>query len=143
VIRYSLRCADGHAFDSWFQSAAAFDGLQARGQLACPACGNAQVDKAPMAPQVAGTDRAAATRPPEPAEQVPERLQQLARLRAAVEARTEDVGRRFPDEARRIHNGEAPERAIRGEARPAEARALWRDGIPVVPLPFVDRKKTN
>lgn len=130
MVRYSLSCADGHGFDSWFASAAAFDDLAARGLLACAECGSTRVGKTLMAPAVATRD----------APSLPERL---AKLRAHVEATAENVGPRFAAEARAIHGGDAPDRPIWGEAKPAEARALLEDGIPVAPLPFMPKRAMN
>ncbi|MEH7829730.1 DUF1178 family protein [Gemmobacter denitrificans] len=135
MIRFSLHCAEGHDFDSWFASGAAFDDLQRRGLVSCAVCGSAKVEKALMAPAVS------ATRPlAEPQSQIE---QAMAALRAEIEANSEYVGMNFAAEARAIHDGEAPTRAIYGEARPDEARKLLEDGVPVAPLPFLPARKTN
>ncbi len=153
MIRFALRCDNGHRFESWFRSGPAFDALEAGGQLECPVCTSRQVGKAPMAPAVAAKkpDSTEATRATvdEPARGVlsagrnSHLAQAIDRLRRTIEAETDDVGRQFADEARAIHDGRAPERAIRGEASVEETRALLRDGIPVVPLPFRDPNKAN
>lgn len=146
MIRFALRCDRGHRFDSWFGSGTDFDRLAGQGLLACGVCGSAAVEKDLMAPAVAtaaapapsGADtKGALTAPASPAEQA------LAELRRRVEAEAEDVGRNFAAEARRIHAGEAPERTIIGEARPSEAKALLRDGVPVAPLPWLRPVKAN
>jgi len=139
MIRYSLRCDKGHTFDSWFGSSAAFDQLTASGLVACALCGDTSVEKDLMAPAIGGAPAVAQpdrplSAPASPAEQA------LAEMRRRIEATAEDVGRDFAREARRIHQGAAPERAIIGEARPADARALIEDGIPVAPLPWSGRK---
>lgn len=135
MIRYSLRCADGHAFDSWFQSADAFDTLTARKAVTCIECGGTEVEKSLMAPSVA---TAAPLRQPES-----DREAALAALRRQVEENSDYVGLNFVTEARRMHAGELPERAIHGEARLDEARALIEDGVPVAPLPFLPARKVN
>lgn len=141
MIQYSLKCADGHQFDSWFQSASAFDKLQAAGHVACAVCGSGEVSKALMAPRVSHgepeTPAKPLTTPANPAEQA------LAKLRAHVEAHSDYVGTRFAQEARAMHLGETPERPIWGEARPEDAKALVEDGIPVAPLPFTPTRKSN
>jgi len=155
MIRYALRCERDHDFDSWFQSAAAYDRLAEAGSLSCPRCGETRVMKALMAPAVV-TDHAlpkgAAPAPlaPDPAAAIPELAspetdleRRLADLRATIERESEYVGLNFAAEARAIHDGDAPERAIWGEARPDEARRLLEDGVPVAPLPFVPRRATN
>jgi len=139
LIRFALRCGAGHRFDSWFASGEDFDRLAVAGHLACVVCGAAGVEKDLMAPGIAlgepaGPPARPLSTPASPAEQA------LAELRRRIEAQSEDVGRNFAREARRIHEGLAPERAIIGEARPAEARALIEDGIPVAPLPWWSRK---
>jgi hypothetical protein len=136
MVRYSLSCADGHAFESWFASASAFDDLAVRGLLSCAACGSAQVQKALMAPAVAPS-RGALSEPKDPREAM------LAAMRKHIEESSDYVGLSFAAEARRIHDGEAPERNIWGEAKPEEARALLEDGIPVAPLPFVPKRSAN
>lgn len=143
MIRYALKCRDGHAFDSWFQSVAAFDALKGQGHVACPVCGTGEVEKSLMAPAVASAreaepaEKPALTTPANPLEEA------IAALRRQVEENSEYVGMNFAAEARRIHGGEAPERAIHGEARPDEARKLLEDGVPVAPLPFLPARKAN
>lgn len=145
MIRFALRCVEGHRFDSWFASGAEFDRLRGGRLLTCAVCGGAGVEKDLMAPQLAsGGEDAPATvgegalsGPASPAERA------LAELRRRIEAKSENVGRNFPAEARRIHEGAAPPRAIIGEARPAEARALIEDGVPIAPLPWGPARKAN
>ena len=136
MVRYSLSCAEGHGFESWFASATAFDDLAARGHLTCAECGSSQVGKALMAPAVAPSAKAL-TAPVGPREEM------LARIRRHVEETSDYVGPGFAAEARAIHDGVAPERSIWGEAKPEEARALLEDGIPVAPLPFIPKRSAN
>lgn len=180
MINYSLKCAQGHSFDSWFQSASAFDKLSAAGLVACAFCGSTDVEKAIMAPRVrtgrkavsgigepernapeisesqqekaAAPAEAAVTARPEggagalsaPQEgQAGEMEKALGELRRRVEANSDYVGNDFVSEARAMHLGDAPERAIHGEAKPEEAKALIEEGIPVLPLPFGRGRKTN
>jgi hypothetical protein len=130
MIKYTLHCDAGHRFESWFKSGTAYDELRARGLVTCPDCGSAQVSKAIMAPSVKTAKRE-------------ELAQKLQALRAEVEANSDYVGRDFAQEARAMHLGEAPERAIHGEARLDEAKALLDDGVTVMPLPFLPKTKTN
>jgi hypothetical protein len=162
MIKYALRCADGHDFDSWFASAGAYDALAEAGRLVCAVCGGSDVHKALMAPRVRPARKKAAppahdqaqktngapgARAPAPAGHLSAPASELeaaiAEFRARVEASTEDVGGRFAEEARAIHEGRAPDRAIRGEAKIAEARALMEDGVPVLPLPFRPTRQVN
>lgn len=144
MIRYALRCAAGHGFESWFQSAAAYDRLAEAGRIACAVCGEARVEKALMAPAVATESPA----PPPPDDRPLSRPASeveaaLAALRRHVEETSDYVGLNFAAEARRMHAGEAPERAIHGEARIDEAKKLIEEGVPVAPLPFMPARKVN
>lgn len=143
MIKYAIKCAADHSFDSWFQSAAAYEALIGAGRVSCPICGSVKVEKGLMAPSVRLADPAAAgaDRPLEAPGTEAERA--LATLRRQIEANSDYVGLNFAAEARRIHAGDAPERSIYGEARADEARALIEDGVPVAPLPFVPGRKTN
>ena len=146
MIQYTLKCSNDHRFDSWFQSAEGFDKLKAAGMVTCAVCGDTQVEKAIMAPRVRPARSAAAsvkeTEPPlsapaNPAEQA------LAELKKQVEKNSDYVGANFAQEARSMHLGDTPERAIYGEAKPEEAKSLIEDGVPVVPLPFTPGRKSN
>lgn len=147
MIRYTLTCDQGHQFDSWFASADAFDTLQAASMVECTICGSKEVRKSVMAPRI-GKTRPAPT-PPAAALSTPlstpanEAEVAIKALREKVEATSEDVGSNFASEARKIHEGEAPERSIYGEAKLQDAKALIEDGVPVMPLPFTPTRKTN
>lgn len=147
MIRYALTCPNGHSFESWFQSAEAFDRLACAGHLSCTSCGATGITKSLMAPALRPARSAAPERGPEP---VPRPLSTttpaetaLAELRRKVEENSEYVGMNFASEARAIHDGDAPDRAIYGEARLDEARKLIEDGVPVAPLPFLPGRKSN
>ncbi len=138
MIKYTLKCDNGHRFDSWFASSEAYDSLTAAGRVACIDCGSAAVEKSLMAPNVStDKDLPTLTAKPDPKEQA------LAKMRDHVENNADYVGMSFAKEARDIHDGTAPERAIYGEANLKEAKALIDDGVPVAPLPFLPKRKAN
>ena len=134
-----LRCAHGHGFEGWFASNEDFDSQLAAGLVECPICADKGIVKQPSAPRLnlgnaKAPEAAAPSKAGPPAAQAPE-----ARWMRAVRevlAKTEDVGDRFADEARRMHYGEAEERGIRGQATPEQTVALLEEGIPVMPLPI-------
>ena len=154
MISYSLCCEHGHRFDSWFQDSAAYDKQAKRGLVTCPVCDSAKVEKAIMAPRIARKRRGEAPVSPQPTETTaapttspaPMPLMSAAEqeLRGKIKelrdhiARTADnVGDKFPDEARKIHYGESKPRPIYGEASPSEAKELIEEGIDVTPLPVL------
>ncbi|MEM9710282.1 MAG: DUF1178 family protein [Pseudomonadota bacterium] len=136
MIRYALKCGDGHGFEAWFPSTSAFDEQLVAGHVTCPECGSGKVEKALMAPRVANA--------PRPLSQTnDEREKAIAKIQAEVEKNSEYVGLNFASEARAIHEGDGEARSIYGEAKPEDAKKLIEDGVPVAPLPFVPRAKTN
>ncbi|HSF92823.1 MAG TPA: DUF1178 family protein [Paracoccaceae bacterium] len=135
MIRYDLKCAEGHEYDSWFGSSEDFAKLKSAGMICCAICGGTDVEKAVMAPRVRTSENA---RPLSGKKSAAE--QALSELRTKIESSAENVGENFPTEARKMHYGDAPERAIIGEAKPEEARALIEEGVPVTPLPWGNRK---
>lgn len=149
MIVFELICPDQHRFEGWFSSGADFDAQKGRGLLECPVCGKSEVAKLPTAkirrqegaaapteptPAPAGGGGGGAVSPAAapPAPGMPT-LQQMV---AYVLANTENVGRDFAEEARKIHYKEAPERQIRGVATREETEELIDEGIPVMPLPI-------
>ncbi len=133
MIKFSLACTEGHAFESWFQSGAAFDALAARGMVTCPDCGSTDVAKTLMAPAVSPARKAARA----------DKQARLQALRAEIEAQSDYVGDRFATEARAMYLGDIPDRPIYGEAPLSEAKALLDEGVPVLPLPFTPSRKTS
>ena len=157
MIRYSLRCERGHAFESWFQSSSAYESQEKRKLVNCPACGSTKVERAIMAPQIVskrGRDIAAPTSAPAPAAapatdvaaqpstpllmaQERELRAKLKELRDHIVKNADNVGERFPNEARKMHYGDIEHRPIYGEASPDEARSLIEEGVEVSPLPVL------
>jgi hypothetical protein len=144
MIRYRLKCDRRHEFDAWFASGSAFDRQAKRKLISCPRCGSEKVEKALMAPRVAksGKRKVPEKNPAAPAasQRVAahgELAQAMRKLRAEIEAKSENVGPRFPEEARKIHYEEAPARGIHGEATREEAQALREEGIEFFPLPIL------
>ena len=134
MIRYDLICDQEHGFDSWFQSADAYDKLAASGMVVCGVCGSKDVSKAIMTPSVRPS-RKEAKAPPKNALSNPQSKEEaaLSAVRKHVEENADYVGSGFASEARAIHDGEAPERAIYGEAKPAEAaEAFTRSSVSCV-----------
>jgi hypothetical protein len=151
MIRYNLRCERGHAFESWFQSSAAYETQEKRKLVNCPSCGSAKVERAIMAPQivskkgrdstapapVAASDAAAPGSTPLMMAQERELRAKLRELRDHIVKNADNVGERFPNEARKMHYGDIEHRPIYGEASPDEARSLIEEGVEVSPLPVL------
>lgn len=127
----NLRCGEGHSFEGWFGSESDFQSQTERSLIECPMCANTAIDRLPSAPRLNVANMRDAPRAPVPDTQ----SRWLHTVRRLIE-NTEDVGERFPEEARRIHYGEAQERGIRGQASREDADALREEGIDVVSVPL-------
>ncbi|MGF9565603.1 DUF1178 family protein [Neorhizobium sp. JUb45] len=137
MIKYSLICDNAHAFEGWFSESGDFDRQLASGFLTCPVCGSATISKSLMAPSVS-TARAKEKRQAVAMDVA--KAEAVAKLKAAVaeiRANAEDVGERFPEEARKIHYGEADARGIIGQASFGEVRDLLDEGIEIAPIPII------
>ena len=136
----NLHCGQGHVFEGWFAGEDDFQAQLGQGLLECPMCGTHEVRKALSAPRLNLGARAPASPPSSEAApaSAPGAALQAAWLHATrkIMAESEDVGARFAEEARRMHYGEASQRAIRGQASLEETAQLLDEGIPVVPLPL-------
>jgi hypothetical protein len=140
MIVYDLRCPEGHQFEAWFRDSAAYEAQVEVGDVLCPTCGSDRVQKALMAPNLARGEARG------PAAQVDERAVQARRalraLRSQIETNCDYVGARFPEEARRIHYGEADPRGIYGESTADEAEALKEEGVQVQRIPWLPRQNS-
>jgi hypothetical protein len=134
VIRYRLRCAHAHEFEAWFASIEAYASQASARKISCPDCGDKDVVKAIMAPSVAVRDHTGQEDCNVIGAQ-PQGVEALRELRHMLLAAAEDVGGRFPEEARKIHYGEVEARGIRGTASGDEVRTLLDEGITVIAVP--------
>ena len=154
MIRYTLQCDHGHGFESWFQSSSAYESQEKRKLVNCPVCGSAKVERAIMAPQIVSKRGREDAAPAAPAQAVatdvtaagstPLMMAQERELRAKIKElrdhivkNADNVGERFPNEARKMHYGDIEHRPIYGEATPDEARSLIEEGVEVSPLPVL------
>jgi hypothetical protein len=159
MIRYALACEQGHTFESWFASSAAYDKQAKHGLVTCPVCNSAKVEKTIMAPRLAGTKKRASVPAPAPEAAAPaaptppaadasapvavmspperELRKKLKELREHLTKNADYVGGKFPEEARKMHYGEIEHRSIYGEASPDQAKELHDEGIEFHPLPVL------
>ena len=149
MIVFDLHCKDGHRFEGWFGSSKEFASQKKRGLLSCPTCGETSVERGLSAPRLNMGAQ-------EPKQQAPVQKKTpemegkdafavaqilYSRMLDEILTKSEDVGSRFPEEARKIYYQESPGRAIRGQATQEEHDALVDEGIPVArfPVPPSDR----
>lgn len=157
MIKYALVCEAGHGFETWFRSSDDYDKQRKRKLVECPACGNTEIEKQIMKPQVARTDRGR-SRAPVSAPNAPATPEQptavammspqeqflrakLKELRDHVTKNADYVGEKFPELARQMHYEEIEQRSIYGEAQPDEVEELIEEGVAVQPLPTLPEEK--
>ena len=148
MIVYDLSCDKGHTFEAWFKDSAAYDRQEKKKQLSCAICGSSRVRKALMAPSI-GSAKGKGDEEPAPVQssyandpdmqKAAALMKELAELRKHVEANADYVGKKFPDEARKIHYGEKSRRSIYGEASTKEAKELTEEGIEFARIPWMPR----
>ena len=138
MIKYSLQCKNLHQFESWFRTSDDYEKLNNEKMLSCEICGSKSISKSLMAPRVNSNEK---KQNKKTLESIPSKEQKLIKqLKKEVEKNCEYVGDNFEKEARAIHYGDSPERSIYGKTTLKQAKSLYEDGIPVTPLPWVDRK---
>ena len=139
MIVFDLLCGNYHEFESWFQDSTAYEKLAKAGHVACPICGDTKISKSLMAPAVSGTKKkgkgkmAVNTRA---AQAMGQYMEAVKEMRQQVEKNCDYVGEKFPEEARKMHYGEAETRNIYGEATDKEAEALKDEGVEVQRIPW-------
>jgi hypothetical protein len=139
MISFNLRCRKDHEFEGWFRDSASFEKDLKKRQIECPVCGDTKLERALSAPNISpSTARAAATH-----EQARQMRDKMRSFRKEVESTAENVGDRFTEEARKIHYGESDQRAIYGDATLDDAKDLLDEGVPVLPLPWIEDAKDN
>ncbi|NTJ65997.1 DUF1178 family protein [Agrobacterium rhizogenes] len=137
MIHYSLHCDNAHEFEGWFSESADFDRQVASGFLACPVCNSAAISKLLMAPSVSTARKRDEMQTVAMNTARKEAMTKLKEAVDAIKANAEDVGAKFPEEARKIHYGEADARGIIGKATPDEAQALVEEGIEIAAIPVL------
>jgi hypothetical protein len=137
LIRYELTCDNGHAFEGWFGSADDFDRQQKMALVSCPTCGSAHVAKRLMAPSVSTARKKQQRQDLAVQTGQREMMTKLREIVSTIRANSEDVGERFPEEARKIHYGETEQRGLIGRATAEEVRDLLEEGVEVAALPVL------
>tara|TARA_X000001036_G_scaffold340220_1_gene319459 strand:+ start:361 stop:777 length:417 start_codon:yes stop_codon:yes gene_type:complete len=136
MIKYTLKCKNGHLFESWFPNNSSFEYLKRSENLECEICSTKEVEKSLMAPSV----RAEKQKKESFLTSKGALEKEILNLKKKIKNTAEDVGKEFASEARAIHYGESADRPIYGKTTRSEAKELAEEGIPFVPLPWNDDK---
>lgn len=133
MIVYDLKCRDGHTFEGWFKNREIFERQKAEGLIACPVCGDSDAAVVPASPAIVGREARAAGKKPETAGSAAKTFREVCEY---IQKNFDDVGEKFADVARRIHNGEEDRRNIRGTTTPGEEETLRDEGVPFIKIPL-------
>lgn len=152
MMVYDLVCENEHEFESWFKNSVAYDTLRKGRKVSCPICGSTKIRKAPMAPRIGKSrlkDLAPAPVPDEAKVKVPDvtgsddmtaamtkAVEAIKELQTTIEKNFDNVGVKFPEEARKMHYGETEVRGIYGEATIEEAQELIEEGVDIAAVPW-------
>lgn len=134
MISFNLICDKDHEFEAWFRNSSDFDSQKDRNLVSCPACGSTSVEKALMAPSVS-TSKGKETMPVASGPDPQKLMAEMTKLARKIRENADNVGDKFPEEARKIHYGETDPRGIYGQASPEEAKSLAEEGVEFMPLP--------
>ncbi len=137
MIKFALSCQSNHQFEGWFASSDEFETQRQRAIVACPICGSCDVEKALMAPSLTTSKNRDIVKVAAGGQARKKILAKMKKLRDQITTNAENVGESFPEEARKIHYGEAEERGIYGEASLDEAKKLVDEGVQIAPLPVL------
>lgn len=146
MVVYDLRCEADHRFEGWFSNAGDFEQQRRDAHLSCPICGSGDVERIPSASHINRGRSRALAQTGKALDGAGEQARALLnRLHEYVDRHFDDVGQNFAEEAKRIHYGERPQRAIRGQATLDEVQSLSEEGIAATPLPPkpIDKEKLN
>tara|TARA_R110000751_G_scaffold272764_3_gene373155 strand:+ start:4223 stop:4651 length:429 start_codon:yes stop_codon:yes gene_type:complete len=141
MIKFNLICDANHTFEVWFSGSSDFEAQKEQGLVSCPVCESVVVEKALMTPSVSTSRKKDASMQLAMNNAQKSAMSELRKAVKSIRENSEDVGERFPEEARKIHYGESKERGIIGQAKPDEVKALIEEGVGIAPLPDLPDEK--
>ena len=143
MIKFDLICENQHIFEASFDDSNSFEKQKSRKQIECPFCNSTKISKSVMAPNISGKSTSSAKINREKKKIFSNYNKQLNKIKSEIEKNFTYVGKKFPEEARKIHYGEAKDKPIYGEATEKESQDLVDEGIALVRLPFSKKEKNN
>ena len=141
MIKFDLKCDNDHIFEASFDDSNSFEKQRKKKLIECPFCGSSKVFKSVMAPNIASKSNSIAKQKINQEKVFANYNQQIKKLKEEVEKTHTYVGKKFPEEARKIHYGEKEDKSIYGEATEKESKDLIEEGIPLIRLPFEKKQK--
>ena len=143
MIKFDLICENQHIFEASFDDSHSFEKQKRKKQIECPLCNSSKISKSVMAPNISGKSTSSAKVNREKKKMFSNYNKQLNKIKSEIEKNFTYVGKKFPEEARKIHYGEAKDTPIYGEATEKESQELVDEGISLVRLPFSKKEKNK
>ena len=143
MIKFDLICENQHIFEASFDDSNSFEKQKRKKQIECPLCNSSTISKSVMAPNISGKSTSSAKINREKKKLFSNYNKQLNKIKSEIEKNFTYVGKKFPEEARKIHYGEAKDKPIYGEATEKESQELVDEGISLVRLPFSKKEKNK
>ena len=143
MIKFDLICENQHIFEASFDDSNSFEKQKSKKQIECPFCNSTKISKSVMAPNISGKSTSSAKINREKKKLFSNYNKQLNKIKSEIEKNFTYVGKKFPEEARKIHYGEAKDKPIYGEATEKESQELVDEGIALVRLPFSKKEKNK
>ncbi len=141
MIKFDLICGNKHVFEASFDDSSSFERQKKKKQIECPYCNSSNVSKSVMAPNISNKSSSSIKINREKNKLFSNYNKQLNKIKSEIEKNFTYVGKKFPEEARKIHYGEAKDKPIYGEATEKESQELVDEGISLVRLPFSKKEK--
>ena len=143
MIKFDLICKNQHIFEASFDDSRSFEKQKRKKQIECPFCNSLEISKSVMAPNISDKSTSSAKINREKKKLFSNYNKQLNKIKSEIEKNFTYVGKKFPEEARKIHYGEAKDKPIYGEATEKESQELVDEGISLVKLPFSKKEKNK
>jgi len=141
MIKFDLKCENDHIFEASFDDTSSFENQRKKKLVNCPFCGSSKVFKSVMAPNIASKSNSIAKQKRNQEKVFAHYNQQINKLKEDIEKNFKYVGKKFPEEARKIYYGEKEDKPIYGEATEKESKDLIEEGITLIKLPFEKKQK--
>ena len=139
MIKYNLKCSNGHEFKSWFSDSNEFDKLNKKKLLECIYCSSKKIQKSIMAPMISGGKLKEDSMNLLLNEKLSSKKNELLQIRKYIEKNFEFVGDKFSQKVREVYYNKETRKTIYGTTTPEERDELAEEGIDLLTIPWVSK----
>ena len=138
MIKYNLKCSNGHEFISWFSDSLEFDKLNKKKLLECIYCSSNKINKSIMAPMISG-GKLKEDNPNLLNKKLSKKKKELLQIRNYIEKNFEFVGDKFSEKVREVYYDKKTNKSIYGTTTLKEREELEEEGIDLLSIPWVNK----